>query len=217
MAQRPVFIVKEKAPYSHMYSLNFTYSSGFSKSQKQKNIIALHEEFGKTVFGRNGARIAEISSKSLDPETAKLSAFKLMKYVPSLGKSVPVECVYQAGKVFSNGGPYTDLLEVSAKAAKKDERLKTSGRLIAFEFEGVRYPLEPASAFYDWIYLNACLENPEISDYILDYDAFTDIEFNPEKGMSTQAKSCAVYVSLHRLGLSDRIRDFEEFRKLFEE
>lgn len=200
-----------------MYSLNFTYSSGFSKSQKQKNIAALHAEFAKTVYGREGKKIAEISSKSLDPDTAKLSAFSLMKYVPSLTKSVPLECVFQAGKVFSNGGPYSDLLEVSARAAKKDERLKTSGRLIAFEFEGVRYPLEPKTIFYDWLYLNACLENPKISDYILDYDAFTDIEFNPGKSVNCQARSCAIYVSLHRLGMTDRIRDFEEFRKLFEE
>lgn len=217
MAQRPVFIVKEKAPYSHMYSLHFTYSPGFSKSQKQKNIAALHEEFTKTVFGREGKKIAEISSKSLDPNTEKLSAFRLMKYVPSLGKSVPLECVFQASKVFSDGGPYKDLLEVSPRAAKKDERLKTSGRLIAFEFEGVRYPLEPKTVFYDWIYLNACLENPEVADYILDYDAFTDIEFNPEKSLNCQARSCAIYVSLHRLAMTDRISDFEEFRKLFEE
>lgn len=217
MAQRPVFIVALKAPYSHLYTLNFTYSSGLSKAQKQKNITALHEEFGKTLLGKQGKKIAEISSKSLDPETVRLSAFRLNKYVPSLGRSVPVECVYQAGKVFVNGGPYTDLLEVSPRAAKKDERLKTSGRLTGFMFEGEEFPLEPGSIFYDWLYCNALLENPEASEYILDYDAFTDIEFNPQNGRACQARTCAVYVSLHRLGLTDRIRDFAEFRKLFEQ
>ena len=118
MAQRPVFSVALRAPYSLIYRLNFTFNSGFSNAQKQKNIAALHEEFGKTVPGKEGKKITEISSKSTDPETVKLSAFKLMKYVPSLGKSVPVECVYQAGKVFAKGGPYTDLLEASPKDAK---------------------------------------------------------------------------------------------------
>ena len=216
MAQRPVFIVALRAPYSLIYRLNFTFNSGFSKSQKQKNIAALHEEFGKTVPGKEGKKITEISSKSTDPETVKLSAFKLMKYVPSLGKSVPVECVYQASKTFAKGGPYTDLLEASPKDAKRDERLKTSGRMTGFMFEGEEFPLEPESIFYDWLYCNALLENPEVSDYILDYDAFTDIEFNPDKGIACQARSCAIYVSLHRMGLTDKIKDFAEFKKLFE-
>ncbi len=163
MAQRPVFISKDKYPYYHLYSLNFSYHSGFSKAQKQKNIAALHEEFSKTVLARNGMKITEISSKSPDPDAVKLSAFNLNKFVPSLNRSVPLECVFQSGKVFANGGPYKDLLEVTPRAAKKDERLKTSGRLIAFEYEGVRYPLEPKTVFYDWLYLNACLENPEVA------------------------------------------------------
>ncbi len=216
MAQRPVFIVKEKYPFYHLYSLTFTYYSGFSKAQKQKNILSLHEEFGRTVLGREGKKIAEISSKSLDPETVKLSAFKLKKFVPSLNKSVPVECVFQAGKVFSNGGPYLDLLEASPVKAKKDGRLRNSGRLIAFEFEDIRYPLEPKTIFYDWIYMNACLENPEISDYLLQFDAFTDIEFNPEKSINCQARSCAIYVALHRMDLTDRIKDFESYKSLIE-
>lgn len=216
MAQRPVFVVKEKYPFYHTYTLNFTYHSGFSLSQVQKNIMALHEEFGKTVLARNGMKINEVSSKSLDPEMKKLSAFKLMKFVPSLNKSVPLECAFQAGKVFIKGGPYLDLLEVSPKAAKKDERLKTSGKIIGFEFEGVRYPTEPKTIFYDWLYLNACLENPDISKALLEYDAFTDIVFNPEKSLNCQARSSAIFVSLSRLGLLDKVKDFEEFRNLME-
>ena len=216
MAQRPVFIVSETRPYSHRYMLNFEYHSGFSKSQKQKNIISLHEEFAKTIYGRQGKKIAEISTKSPDPLTQELSAFKLKKYVPSLGKSVPLECVFQAGKVFVSGGPYKDLLEASPSAAKKDERLKTSGRLIAFGFEDERFPLKPETAFYDWLYVNACIENPEISDRLLEYDAFTDIEFNPAKSLNCQAKSCAVFVSLKRAGLTEHAKDFNDFIKLFD-
>lgn len=214
MAQRPIFIVKDKFPFYHTYTLNFTYHSGFAKSQRQKNVISLHDEFSKTRLARDGLKIEEVSTKSLNPEMIKLSAFKLMKYVPSLNKSVPLECVFQSGKVFSNGGPYLDLLEAKPAAAKKDERLKTSGRLIAFEFEGVRYPLEPKSIFYDWLYMNACLENPDVSKILLDYDVFTDIEFNPEKSFNCQARSCAIFVSLNRLGLVDKIKDFDEFKNL---
>ena len=50
------------------------------------------------------ARVLEISSKSMQENGPALSAFALAKYVPALGKSVPVENVFQAGKVFEGGG-----------------------------------------------------------------------------------------------------------------
>lgn len=51
-----------------------------------------------------GARVLEISSKSMQENGPALSAFALAKYVPALGRSVPVENVFQAGKVFEGGG-----------------------------------------------------------------------------------------------------------------
>ena len=45
-----------------------------------------------------------------------------------------------------------EMLLESAFQAKKDPRLKTSGRLIAFEFAGFRWPLEPKTACYHFLY-----------------------------------------------------------------
>ena len=56
-----------------------------------------------------------------------MHSINLMKYVPELKKSFPIENVYQAGKVFENGCQYTDLILISPKDAKRDERLKNSG------------------------------------------------------------------------------------------
>lgn len=141
----------------------------------------------------------------------ELSAFYLLKFVPSLGKSVPVENVFQAGKVFVNGGPFTDLLHVSPKEAKRDERLRSSGRLISFRFEGQDFPLLPQTAFYDYLYLNALLENEKLAKIALEYDAFTDVEFNPDKSINCQAKAAATFVSLSRMGLVERVKEVEEF------
>lgn len=55
------------------------------------------------------------------------------------GEGFSVESAFQAGKIFEKGGPYIDLLGVSSKIAKRDERLKNSGRIIAFEFDGKRF------------------------------------------------------------------------------
>ena len=211
MAQRPVFVTLSRQPFHDIYSVDFTYNSGFAVSQKQKNIMALHTGFNARFPQK---KVLEISSKSLQPLGVKLSAFNLKKFVPSLGYSVPVECVYQGGKVFSAGGPFLDLYEGTSRDAKEDSRLKESGYLNAFEFEGVRYPLQPATAFYDWLYINALMENPELGEELIQFDAFTDIEFNPNKSLNCQAKAAAIYVGLARQGLLEKCRSYEDFVKI---
>ena len=211
MATRPVFMTSDKWPFYTKVCITFDWNSGFSVSQKQKNIAALHERF---LLAHPESSVLEISSKSMQEHGKGLSAVFLKKYVPHLGKSVPVECVFQAGKVFKGGGPYTDILEKSSKEAKKDDRLKTSGDLAAFRFEDKEFPLSPKTLFYDYLYINALLENPELIDTVMKYDAFTDIEFNPDRSINCQAKAAATFVSLKRLGLLDKVKDPESFRKL---
>ena len=208
MAERPVYVTTMKAPYVSVYKPQFTWNSGLNKVQKQKNIAALHDAFHRIEPDLN---VLAISSKSLQPLGIKLSAFNLPKYVPSLNKSVPVECLYQGGKIFAAGGPYTDLYTATARAAKKDERLKSSGMLRGFFFEGEEMPLIPATAFYDWLYVNALMENPELAEELLQFDAFTDIEFNPDKSRNCQARAAALFVAMHHLGRLDQCRSFEGF------
>jgi len=212
MATRPVFLPAVTAPFSHCINVDFIWNRGLSVSQKQKNIRAIHEAFTRQYPGQ---RVLEISSKSLQAHGPDLSAFRLSAYVPSLGQSVTVENIYQSGKVFTNGGPYTDLLTVTPKAAKKDERLQTSGRLTGFRFEGISYPASPPTVFYDFIYITALLGNPTLADVLLQYDAFTDIEYAPDSSIACQAKSAAIFVALHRLGLLDKARSFDTFLNLF--
>jgi len=100
---------------------------------------------------------------------------------------VPLESAYQGSKVFGRGGPFTDLYQVDVRTAKRDSRLQTSGRIIAFEFDGIRFPNEPKTAFYDWVYVNAIFEHREwLRSRLPKYAAFTDIEFNPERSINCQ-------------------------------
>lgn len=211
MAVRPVFLVNEISPFYSVWNCEFTYNSGFSAAQKQKNITAIHNSFGNKFPQK---RILEISSKSMQKLGVKLSAFNLTKYVPELGKSVPVECVYQAGKVFEGNIQYKELLEVTPKEAKRDERLSSSGRIVSFSFDGKEYPTEPKNAFYDLLYIAALLEHEKLLDELLEYDAFTDIEFNPQKSINCQARAAAVLVSLVRSGNIDKAKDINELATL---
>ena len=211
MANRPVFVPMKKAPFADVYPTEFNWNPGCSVSQKQKNVTALHDAFARRFPHRNPL---EISSKSLQPLGIRLSAFNLKKFVPSLGRSVPLECVFQGGKVFAVGGPFTDLYTGTARAAKGDPRLKTSGMLRSFFFEGETFPLSPATAFYNWLYINALLENEDLARDILAYDSFTDIEFNPGKSLNCQAEAAAAFISLHQLGLLEQCRGFSSFAAL---
>ncbi len=112
-----------------------------------------------------------------------------------------LECAFQASKVFENGGPYKDLLNARSLDAKRDPRLKESGRLIKFHFFNVDWGLEPRTAFYDWLYINALHKQSDLANLVLTYRAFSDIAFNPDKSINCQAYAAALYVSLHERGL----------------
>ena len=208
MASRPVYVPMAKAPFVDVFYPEFAWNGGFATSQKQKNIVALHNAFHARFSDRS---ILEISSKSLQSLGAKLSAFFLQKYVPALGHSIPLECAFQGGKVFFNGGPFMDLYAATPREAKRDPRLRDSGPLLRFTFDGKDFPLRPRTAFYNWLYINALMENPNLAEEVLQFDAFTDIEFNPDKSLNCQAEAAALFVALHRQGLSDRCKDFGEF------
>jgi len=195
LAVRPIFIPKSS---DHVLveekQLKFDWFPGFAVSQKQKSIEALHTEAKKhSIFP-----ILEVSTKSMDPAGASFSAFRLKVEHSELG-FIPLECAFQGSKVFAHGGPYTDLYSVKPIEAKKDPRIKSSGLLEGFQFEGDFWNLIPQSAFYDFLYLNSLRLNPDLINVLLKYKAFSDIEFNPKKSINCQARSCALAVSLkHR-------------------
>lgn len=210
MATRPVFEIGYSAPYYFEQPIDFVWNKGLNINQKRKNVIALHESY-TTKFPTK--YILEISSKSLQEDGLPLSAFKLQKFVPSLRKALPVENIYQGGKIFENGGPCLDMYDMTAREAKKDERLHSLGLVTGFYYEGQIYPNEYYDAFYNWIYINALTENPSLSVPLLNYDAFTDIEYNPKTGTSCQVRSAAIFVSLTKLGKLDVVKNFELFTR----
>lgn len=208
MATRPVFETELNSPFYKETIVDFVWNKGMNIKQKQKNIVAIHNEFN---IINPQKRVLEISSKSLQEEGTKLSAFVLRKFVPSLQKFIPVENLYQGGKIFENGGPYIDLYDVPAIRAKTDDRLHSSGETVGFFYEGTVYPIKVFQSFYDWLYINALFENPELSNSLLQYDAFTDIVYNPKKGTSCQARSAAIFVSLSKMELLNTIEDYDVF------
>lgn len=211
MANRPVFVPREDGPFVERLDVEFAWFPGMSVKQKQRSIGSLHEAARASY---QLTSILEISSKSPDKLGVQLSAFQLELNMES-GQQLSVESAFQGSKVFRGGGPFVDLYQVSPKAAKKDPRLRESGDLKAFSFEGRAWPLRPSTLFYDWLYLKALAQNPDLAHKLLDYEAFTDIEFNPKKSINCQAYSAALYVSLSlRKLLDEAMKSPDVFQKI---
>lgn len=171
-----------------------------------------------------------------------LSAINLQYEELETGRIYSVENWFQAAKVFEDGnteyGPYKELLDV--KSPKRYLNLyldkKTAAQftdnilfqriqqeirganLVRFELGGKRYPLVPRSCFYDFLYVRALCQdrNADLAKRLCNYRVFTDIMFTPGTGkrrkFNTQARSCAIYVSLTKRELIDiAVEDIDSF------
>ena len=213
MAKRPIFLPRLDDRYLvYERYVEFTWSPGMAASQKRKSIADLHKMARKSL---NVRRPLEVSSKSEDPVGVALSSFNL-SFRTEKGLVLCVECAFQGSKVFEGGGPYRDLYFSKPVDAKRDQRLRTSGEVVGFSFFGQLWPSRPLTAFYDWLYINALMKNEELADVALTYDAYTDIEFNPDRSINCQARSVALYQALFRLGqLHEALASPDAFRSLY--
>ena len=200
MAKRPIFTPDLNGfPYVQTVDIEFQWYPGFAKSQLQKSIESLHQ----AVEAQGISPILEISGKSTSALGISLSAFNLeLKALND--QTMSVECAYQGSKVFEQGGPYHDLYSVSSREAKTDERLRNSGDLVAFNFCGDEFPIEPQTAFYDWLYINALWQKqPNLVQDLYRFRGFSDIVFNPQRSLNCQARAAALFVSLCQNDLLD--------------
>jgi hypothetical protein len=195
MTERPIFVPSPNTPeLVKEIPCQIVWNPGFAPVQKKKNIAALHA----AAAAKGYAPVLEVSTKSDSPLGEHLSAFNL-KVRSWQYEKIPMELAYQGSKVFEHGGPYQDLyVAKEVRDARRDPRLQNSGKLIGFKFEECSFPLEPRTAFYDWLYITALAPHVEWlrqTRFNL-YKGFTDIEFNPQRSLNCQARSCALFVTL---------------------
>jgi len=206
MAQRPVFIPDLHGTQLYKeVNIDFSWSPGFAAIQKQKNIKALHN----MAMEQGIDSILEVSSKSTERLGQRLSAFSLQIDTIEYG-NISVECAFHGSKVFEENIQYKEIYSLSSLEAKRYDKLKTSGKLIAFNFQNMKWDLEPKSAFYDWLYIKALYPHKDFLKKLYKYQGFTDIEFNPNKSINCQARTCAIIVSLLKRDLYDEAMQSQE-------
>lgn len=190
----------------------FDFFSGFAITQKQKSITSFHDKI-KLLEG-DDVHILEVSRKSDNNLGISLSAFNLRynKYT--------VESVYQSSKVFNNKIQLKHLLYAEPLEAKREanEYQKNNELYIThFNFLGENISIVPGSLFYDYLYIKAIMQDPHLSARLLNYDCFTDIEFNHKIQFSSQARSCAIFVYLSRnMLIESYTKSVDDFRKVYE-
>lgn len=223
MANRSVMIPISKYPYFEDVSVNMPWFGGFALQRKRRCYLSLHMNFLADLRYSNCCPL-EISSASHIPLGSALSAMNLKKYCRTLGHDVVMESAFQSSRIYirSDGsqiGPFPKLLELPGKDCKKQVKELSEGlHSYWYKFEGSDFPAPEfhISLFYDWLYLTALLEesNRHLREALISegYDAFTDIA---TKSLNSQARSCAIFVSLSRLGLIDQISDPKMYLKLF--
>ena len=185
MATRPAYLIQNEQVIRKDFA--FTWVSGLSASQKRKCALSLHDAIRNT---DPAANVLEVSTKSNVPLGVSMSAFNLKL------DGYPLECIFQSSKTFPESGPHPELLTLPPKMAKQQIRLiqeASGGILTGFRYQGIDFPLDPKTLFYDYIYIKAIQETLPIDQIaqIAQYDYFTDIEFNPDKSINTQAKTAA--------------------------
>jgi hypothetical protein len=198
MALRPVFIpVLSGAPGVKIEMVSFQWLPGFAPSQKRKNVVTLHQAM-QTAFG--GHAPLEVSSKSPVAWGVRLSAFSLGIESTRSGRFVCVESLYQCSKVFADAGPFPQGYALPAMDARELVKPHAAKPVKAFDLHGVRWPITPSRAFYDWIYCQALHRHPELIAELSGFTCFTDIEFNPKRSINCQAYAVALYQSLVACG-----------------
>ena len=110
-------------------------------------------------------------------------------------------------KVFEDETCFEFLKDCSPRDAKRYIRENGQKLLKCYRYEGKEIPLSTGTLFYDYIYICALMQNPDVSSALIEYDLFTDIEFNEKKGLNCQARACAIYSYMLRTGTVDKYMD----------
>ena len=226
MTERSVFVSKDVYPFFEEIRVKCEWFGGFALSQKRKCEIGLHQNFLRVYPNE---KILEISSAATNPLGKKLSAMNLKKRVRTVDNEkerlgvTSVESAFQSSRVYSDGdikiGPFSEYLMVSGKESKKRVKELSQGmHSYQYEFEKEIFyaPNYHISLFYDYIYLNALLEeeNKDVMNELISggYSAFSDLA---TLSLNNQARSCAIFIGLFRAGLLDKVKSKRMYLELF--
>ncbi len=209
MAIRPVFVPDTDPDHSqlfHEHEVDFQWQPGRSPQQKKANIVKLHV----AAMRRNLAPLLDVSPESNDLFGAHICASNLA-VEDDRSFLVPLKAVYQGSKVFTGGGPFTDLYLKQEDEIVGDERLTSSGKHVGFRFRDLEWGAKSGTMFYDWLAIHAIHRYQKLRTGIRRFNGFTEIDCLSRGKTVCHARSCALYVALAGKKLLDEVIDSQDF------
>lgn len=194
MATRPVFVPEsdpDNPQLVHVHEVDFQWLSGRDPQQIKANVAKLHTAAGH----QNLAPLLHVSPDSDDPLGIRISATNLVVEGPN-SFLVPLIAAFQGSKVFTGGGPFTDLYRKREAEIAADSRLRESGRHLGFRFRDLEWGKRAETMFYDWLVLHAINRHRKLASGIRRFKGFTDVECLTGGQVACHARSCALYAAL---------------------
>lgn len=190
MAIRPIYIstMDLENPFIKK-DVEFTWIKGNTYKQKCLRRDSLKDGISKN-YDIN--KWLEISTKSDKDIGKKLSALNLK--LKTLNKEFTVEDAYQKAKIIKDG------------------------EITGFKFGSTYFDANPYGMYYDYIYMLALYQNKDLYEQIKDYRIFTDIEFNPNRSLNTQARAVAIFNTLYNneyLEILEYRKDFKRYYRKY--
>ena len=194
MASRPVFVPDTDPDHPklvHEHEVDFQWQSGRSQKQKKANIAKLHA----AAVHRNLVPLLEVTPESDDPLGANICVSNLA-VEDDRSYLLPLIAIYNGSKVFTGGGPYTDLYGKGEEEIVGDDRLTGSGEHAGFRFMGLEWGIKSGTMFYDWLVIQAIHRYQKVRTGIRRFKGFTEIDCLAQGKTICHARSCALYVAL---------------------
>ena len=219
MAIRAIYSPLPEYPYVEEEHVEIAWSYDKSIEAERQRVRDVKKE-GSML---NITPMLEVSGGSDSVIGRSMSAFTVK--ILHGGIVTNVESIYQGSKVFENSGPHHSLYKLKGNQAKYQSKslFSKAGRFTHYDFGGKIIPANPPTAFYDWIYMRGLIYTGIGIANIEEYRGFSDIYFNPEKQINSQAHAAALYVALFSLTdipirvCYDALKDHELFFSIVSE
>lgn len=219
--------------------ISFTFYAGFAPSQKIKNRISMHEAILKQ---EPKAKILEVSTKSDIELGKTLSAFNLklnnrpFECVFQEAKRFKInsvktqfftdkkECLDISDRLIEENGvyyiePQSDNPRELKSILKDFMKANKDAKISHFYYKDEIFEVDggvknSSSFFYDFLYFSALRDNFSQNELeqILEFNIFTDIEFNHKKSINCQARTCALY---HYALLNNKVEFYMQSKENF--
>lgn len=190
MANRPIYLSTGNIlnPY-HEENINFEWVPGYSYKNKERRRESLKKEIEKQYDIAKWLEVSTISDKDIG---RKLSALNLMLTLTDNSKH-SVESIYQTSKIY------------------------VDNHIVKFKFRSTEFENNPYGMYYDYLYMVALYQNQEYHELIKNYYLFTDLFFNPNKSINTQARAIAIFKTLYDNNYLKILKNITEFKNYYKE